>query len=197
MEKTILDMKLLTHQQLRRDFKMEKLHRDEEQIVRDFGGSETCSYCGLTTNMNSMIDKCEHCGEWILCCSQCFRENDCSECFWSKLVSRLNDLKGTIDKDFNSYVTSTENETKEWTDNKFFKRRYVVVAFMGALRDCLFYMLNGGRKTKTVEQLIKVVGKQNIFYSLFDFWLGIDEDYNIFNYDDMENIIDSYIEKYR
>lgn len=54
-----------------------------------FDAVELCPYCNQETNMTQMIQKCEHCGEWIVCCSVCDNHSRCGKCEYEVQIDEL------------------------------------------------------------------------------------------------------------
>lgn len=107
--------------------------------------------------------------------------------------TKIERLETRIDNDFNEYVASINEGINYWIN--IFTSKYMTIAFTGALSNCLDNMFDENRETKTVEQLLSVVGSKNIFHALYIYWES--DDCNIFNYNDMENLIKDYIKSFK
>lgn len=176
---------------------MERVHVEEMEIVRDFGSGELCPNCNYEAYMGHMVDKCEHCGQWMLCCSVCLDKTDCgSNCYWGNLRDKIEHSEQTIINDFNIFIEDCDKEFKELTTEKIIRERSLKMLLMNALYDCLL-----GKTLKDdldlVEKLIRKVGENNIFYTLYDFWIDVDEETcNILSFDCLEEyIIREFVEE--
>lgn len=67
--------------------------RDGVIFLKEFdNATEWCSACDCETQMQTMVQRCNLCGEWQVCCSMCDDYSKCDECILNKLVQELNKL---------------------------------------------------------------------------------------------------------
>lgn len=70
-----------------------------EEKIELFDADEICPHCSYGVIIMDRIARCPSCGKWIIACSMCNDQFNCSECVYQSAVNQLNEYETDSDID--------------------------------------------------------------------------------------------------